>query len=571
MGKLLASLSMRQKVTIVVAALLVAAGLSAFVHWRREADFKPLFTGMAAEDAGAVVRKLKEGGVPYRLSEDGSTVLVPSDRQAEWRLGMAAAGLPKSGRIGFELFDKTNFGATEFTEHINYRRALEGELERSVMALAEVEQARVHLTFPKDSVFVEARQPAKGSVMVKLRPGMRLEPQNVLAVCHLVSSAVEGLAPEAVSVLDMRGNLLSRARKPASLDIPEPSEAALDYRRRIESDLAAKINSTLEPLLGADKFRAGASVDCDFSSGEQSEESFDPTHSVMATSMKTEDVSGTTAAAGVPGTASTLPRPTSRPSGSQGGLTRRTENITFQTSRSTRHLRLAQGTVKKLSISILVDHGVQWEGQGAKARRVLVPPSPEKLKSIRELVAAATGFSAERGDQLVVEALPFESTMNAEPPPPPAAPGAVPQQGKRPTNWMEQLLADRKLLIGVASGAGVVLLLLIGVVIMLVRRGGRKAAASMPAALPANAERKAIAAVAPADDPNSVDRQMEAKLAERESMQRQLEAEALNSLKMTPVVTKKTEVLAKHLRENVKKEPNLSAQVLLSWLREEEP
>src|SRR5208283_2346322 len=130
----------------------------------------------------------------------------PASRLAELRLTMAAAGLPKAGRIGFELFDKTNLGATEFTEHVNYRRALEGELERSVMSLEAVEQARVHLTFPKDSVFLDAQQPAKASVLVKLRPGARLAPQNVLAIDHLIASAVEGLTPDAVSVLDMNGN-----------------------------------------------------------------------------------------------------------------------------------------------------------------------------------------------------------------------------------------------------------------------------------------------------------------------------------------------------------------------------
>src|SRR5207237_10666214 len=153
----------------------------AFVRWKRESDFRPLYVTLASEDAGAVVQKLKEGGVDYRLSENGASVLVPSAKVAEMRLEMASAGLPKSGRIGFELFDKTNFGATEFVEHINYRRALEGELERTVMALAEVEQARVHITFPKDSVFAEARQPAKASVLVRVRHGMRLESQNVLA------------------------------------------------------------------------------------------------------------------------------------------------------------------------------------------------------------------------------------------------------------------------------------------------------------------------------------------------------------------------------------------------------
>src|SRR5689334_24193138 len=136
---------------------------------------------MAPEDAAAVVQKLRESGVEYRLGENGATVLVPSAKQAESRLALAAAGLPKSGRIGFELFDKTNLGATEFAEHINYHRALEGELERSVMCLGEVEQARVHLTFPKESIYTETRQPAKASVLVRLKPGARISPANVTA------------------------------------------------------------------------------------------------------------------------------------------------------------------------------------------------------------------------------------------------------------------------------------------------------------------------------------------------------------------------------------------------------
>src|SRR5215472_16517919 len=146
MKKILANLSTRQRITIAVVALLLSGGLYALVHHQREADFRPLFTGLAPEDAAGIVQKLKETGIDYRLPEAGGSVLVPSSRLADLRLSMAALGLPKSGRIGFELFDKVNLGATEFTEHINYRRALEGELERTVTALAEVDQARVHLT-----------------------------------------------------------------------------------------------------------------------------------------------------------------------------------------------------------------------------------------------------------------------------------------------------------------------------------------------------------------------------------------------------------------------------------------
>ena len=274
------------------------------------------------------------------------------------------------------MFDKTNLGATEFTEHVNYRRALEGELERSVMSLAEVEQARVHVTFPKDSVFLDAQQPAKASVLVKLRPGARLTPPNVLAINHLVASAVEGLSPDAVSVLDMNGNLLGRPRAPGTLDGPEPSEAGLDYRHKIEADLLAKINATLGPLLGENKFRAGVSVECDFTGAEQSEEVFDPARSVMVSSQRTEDSSGSGAANGVPGTPSTLPRPTSRPGGSSKNVSRVTENITYQSSRTVKKTRMPAGGLKKMSLAVLLDQDVTLEPDKNGPKRVLVPPAP---------------------------------------------------------------------------------------------------------------------------------------------------------------------------------------------------
>ena len=284
MKKLLANLSLRQRLTIATVAALAAIGLWALVHRQHESDFKPLYTSLPPEDAAAIVQKLREGGVDYRLPEPGGSVLVPSAKLAELRLTMAAEGLPKTGRIGFELFDKANLGATEFAEHVNYRRAVEGELERSVMSLAEVEQARVHITFPKDSVFVEEQQPAKASVLVKLRPGMHLNPRNVLAIDHLIASAVEGLTPDQVSVVDMNGNLLGRPRKPEDPDGVQGNEEALEYRHKAETELLSKVNATLEPLLGADRFRAGVSLEFDLSAAEQSEELFDPARSVMLSS-----------------------------------------------------------------------------------------------------------------------------------------------------------------------------------------------------------------------------------------------------------------------------------------------
>src|ERR1035438_4659451 len=326
---LLTGLSLKQRISIVAAALAVVAGIICFVHWKHESDFRPLYTAMAPEDAAGVVQKLRETGVDFRLSENGGTVLVPSSKLAESRLALAAAGLPKTGRIGFELFDKSAFGATDFVEHINYKRALEGELERSVMSLAEVEEARVHLTLPKESVFLDKQEPAKASVVLKLRPAAQISAQNVFAITNLVASAVEGLGPESVSVVDMNGNLLNRPRRQGDNDNSQITSEALEIRQQLERDLIAKIHSTLEPLIGPDRFRAGASVECDLTSGEQQEETFDPTRSVMVSSQKTEDLTEHAAAAsGIPGTASNLPGgAAAKPAGGSGGISRDRKSV----------------------------------------------------------------------------------------------------------------------------------------------------------------------------------------------------------------------------------------------------
>jgi flagellar M-ring protein FliF len=571
MKKILANLSTRQRITILVVAIAIGAGLYSLVQWKKESDFRPLFTGLAPEDAAGIVQKLKESGTEYRLPEGGGSVLVPSARLADLRLTMASVGLPKSGRIGYELFDKANLGATEFTEHVNYRRALEGELERTIMTLAEVEQARVHLTFPKESVFLESQQPAKASVLVRVKPGARLAPQNVAAINHLVASAVEGLSPDAVTLLDMNGNLLSRPKPTAPMDGTEPSAAALDYRHQIEADLIAKVSATLGPLLGQEKFRTGVSVECDFTGGELSEEVFDPARSVMVSSQRTEDNTGTAVSSGVPGTASTLPRPTYRPNSGGNRTTRTTENISYQSSRTVKRTHLPTGVVKKMSLAVLVDQEVRWERDKNSFKRVLVPPTPEKLKVIRDLVAGITGFSAERGDQLVIETLPFETTLMLEPPAIPnvAVPGkpGAPAAGI-PLPGMLNKLDKKVLLIGGGALVGVLVLAILALVIRHKRRKKQAPPApSAPATLPASGS-PATPTSLPV--PGELEEQIESQLAERDALQARMDAQALSSLKLAPVITKKAEVFAKHLRDKISKEPEVSVQILRSWIREEE-
>jgi len=349
------------------------------------------------------------------------------------------------------------------------------------------------------------------------------------------------------------------------LEGPDSSEAALEYRHKVEADLLAKIASTLEPLLGAGKYRAGVSVECDFAAGEQSEELYDPARSVMLTSQRSEDNSGSAFAAGVPGTPSNLPRPAARPVNGAGRNTRVTENITYQASRTVKKTRLPAGTVRKMSLAVLVDHELSWQKDKNGYQRVLVPPSADKLKVVRDLVTGVTGFNADRGDQITIESLPFETTLALEPPQPqaPAAPA-------RPAGPLG-LLSDRRTLL-VVVGAALSLLVLGFVAASLLRGKGHAPGGkvALQQALPAAPESAQPAAPAIAASGASVEQQIEAKLAEREALQQKMDAQALNALKVMPVITKTAEVLAKHLREKIKQEPETPAQVLRTWIREEE-
>jgi flagellar M-ring protein FliF len=412
-------------------------------------------------------------------------------------------------------------------------------------------------------VFVEEQQPAKASVLVKLRSGMHLNPRNVLAIDHLIASAVEGLTPDQVSVIDMHGNLLGHPRKPDDPDGAEGREEALEYRRKAELDLLSKVNATLEPLLGADRFRAGVSLEFDLSAAEQSEELFDPARSVMLSSQRSEDVSGTPTVSGVPGTASNLPRPTSRPANGSTRVSRVTENITYQSSRTVKKTRQPSGSVRRLSVAVLVDQDVSWVRGKNGYQRVLVPPSADKLKVIHDVVAGVAGFSQERGDQIVVDTLAFESTLQREPPPEPVErPSKAPQK----VPFVISLPQDRKVLwIAVGVGLAVILAMAIGLVQLL---GRRQKHAKATASTPASIEGGAPSALEPGTpDPNN---QLEAKLAERDALQKKMDAKVMESLKLTPVITKKAEILAKHLREKIEIQPEISVQILRSWIREEE-
>jgi flagellar M-ring protein FliF len=499
------------------------------------------------EDAAAVVQKIREAGIEYRLDETGAGVLVPSDRLADARLALAGAGLPKSGRIGFELFDRTNLGASDFAEQVNYRRALEGELERTVATLTEVDQARIHITFAKDSVFLDSRQPSKATVVLRLKRSARLPQPSVVAIANLIASAVDGLDPESVAIIDSSGRLLNRPRAQGDADA-QAAAANLDYRGQFESELLTKINTALVPLLGQDRFHASVSADCDFSSSEENEETVDSTKSAVLTSQTMEESSGGLMAGGTPGTASNLPQPTARANTGPSRLSRRTENASYQPSRIVKHTVSPKGAIRKISTAVVLDQSIRWEGSGAKARKILVPPSAELLKGVHDIVAGIIGFSEQRGDQIIVETLPFENTLEAEPPGMPTTP--VKQAPPR-FDFRNPI---------VIGGAALLVLLIAALGFVLLRRPSAAAAQDLaPAAIAQGATAGESA------DHSSIEQQVQEQISENNAQQAQLEAEALSRIKL-PANTRQTEVLVKHIRDSVRKDPVAATNVLRTWI-----
>jgi flagellar M-ring protein FliF len=541
------SLSNVQRISLFLVPLLLSAIGLGGLRWKHDADFRTLYSSLTPEDASAVTQKIKEAGIEYRLDETGATVTVPADRLAEARLALAGAGMPRSGRIGFELFDRTNLGASDFTEQVNYQRALEGELERTVATLAEIDQARIHITAGKESVFLDSRQPAKATVVLKLRNQARIQQSSVTAIANLVASAVDGLAPEAVSIIDDSGRLLNRPR--ASDGDARAAEVNLDYRQQLETELQAKLSGALEPLLGAGKFRTGVNIDCDFTSVDQSDEIYDSTNSAVLTSQLTEESTGTGVIGGQPGTASNLPEPPPKAAAGTSGVVRRTENNSYQPSRTVRHTVNPKGTIRKISTIVLLDHAVHWEGAGARAKRIVVPPSAEVVKAVHDVVAGIVAFNEPRGDQITVESLPFESTLDAEPPM-----SATPLNQKAPA-------ADKKQQMMLLGGGALVVAILLGGALFVMRRSTKsKVTDTAPAAIAADRDAAGGLPVSP-----GYSGEVEKRIRDGEQEQARLEAEVLSAIKL-PATTKATEVLIRHIRESSHKDPATAANVLRSWM-----
>ncbi len=402
-----AKLSVNQLLSIAALGTVIVCSVLGFVYLLHKEPYQTLFTEMDAEDANSVVQKLKELDIPHELSNGSRTILVPAGRIDQVVMELASAGLPNRGRIGFEIFDETQWGVTEFAEKVKYRRALEGELERTIVSLAEISSARVHLVMEKESLFVRDTQPAKASVAVRLDRGVKLGANRVTAISNLVAFAVEGLSPEQVTVVDAHGNLLSQPNRG-----DEVNEAdQLQHRHKLESDLETKVISLLQPLVGRGGVRATASVRLDLKEMQQTETIYDPNGSVILSQTNSQEFAPQEGPkSGIPFKANTPPGeapPGTTTEPQPQGRSRRSNTVNYNVSKTTRELNSPRGSIQHISMAVVVDDKMGAPAAEGQAATPGEPRSAEEMERLTNLVRATIGFNAERGDVVTVENVPF--------------------------------------------------------------------------------------------------------------------------------------------------------------------
>jgi flagellar M-ring protein FliF len=387
--------------------------IGALIYYGSQPDYGVLFADLKPADAQSIVEKLQTANVPYSLTNGGTTIQVPHDRISELRLQMAGEGALSGGHVGFDLFDKTSFGATDFAQQVNYRRAIEGELAKTLEGMDEVESARVHITPKKESVFSDKEEGAKASIMLKVRQNKELSGERSEAIVSLVASSIEGLDPSHISVMDTRGRLLvaaGDARNDAS-NGAGAFHAQLEAKQRYEAENAARIITLLEPVVGENKVRADVSADLDFSHVEQSEEKYNPQSQVVRSQQTATEARNTSTAqtGGIAGARSNNPAtqaPPVQPAPQSTGDQRNTSTVNYEIDKTVTKTVGGGGRVNRMTVSVVVDH--------KSVNDVEVARSGEELKQIQDLVAAAVGINAERGDSVVVQTMPFNKLPTAE-------------------------------------------------------------------------------------------------------------------------------------------------------------
>jgi flagellar M-ring protein FliF len=508
--------------------LAITLGVAAFfVKMISTPEYKPLMSGLEPADAQVITAQLTAKKIPYLVGPDGTSITVPADQVDAARLEVASHDSPHSGRIGFEIFDKVSWGQTEFDEKVNYQRALEGELERTIQTMSNVKTARVHLVMATDSVFMDRERGAKASVTLQLRGGS-LSRAEISEISRLVAGAVDELKPADVVIIDADSN--------KTLGLSSGSPDASDG---VEHELTQRLISTLAPVVGADRMRATVNVEYETGSSEESQEKYDPAVSVTLNMQRSEESTAPGAGVGgVPGTSSNVaaakpvaPATPGAPATPPPSIIRdlgqssKTESATYGVNRTTRHLIDPAGSIRRLTAAVLLDDAVERKQEKGKWVETHHKRTPEELKTISELAQAAIGFNSARGDVISVQNLSFDRPVAAEIPPITFA-----DKARKGINDYSSIIRY----------AGLLVLFLLVYLLML--RPIQKRALAAPNPLLA---------------------------ASRITAPGETEAVAIGE---TPAsLALRSQVLRKQLAEFVKAEPESSTNAVRAWLREEAP
>ena len=393
------------------------AALVILILWSTRQEYDTLFTNLNPQDAGEILAQIKDQKVPFKIRDNGKAIQVPKERVHEVRMDLASAGLPKGSGVGFEIFDETKLGMTEFVQNVNYQRALQGELARTIGQIQEVEHARVHIVTPERSLFLEQEQPATASVVLKMKEGKSLTKGQVQGIVHLVSSAVSGLLPDKITIVDTAGKMLAGFEEKS--DISQATQEQMAFQNKLEHNLESRVKTMLDTALGPGKSIVRLSAEMDFRRSEKTEERFFPDNQVIRSQqLLSSDTSGPgETAAGIPGVLSNMTTQAGSDSGKGGdkGYSKKDATINYEIGKMTRHIIEPVGEISRISVAVLVDgtyKTVETE-DGAKQTKYF-PRSAEELAKLQSIVQRTVNFDPERGDKVEVVNIPFETAKMDE-------------------------------------------------------------------------------------------------------------------------------------------------------------
>jgi flagellar M-ring protein FliF len=415
---LLKGLPPAKMITLLMLISGTVAGFVILLLWTGKADYQILYANLTQEDAGAIITKLKERRIPYQISSNGGSILIPAGQIYETRMEMASEGLPQGGGIGFEIFDNTKLGMTEFLQNVNFQRALQGELSRTINGFSEVEHSRVHIVLASESLFLENEKPATASVVVKLRPGKWLSRDQVQGIAHLVSSSVSGLKPENVTVVDNFGEVLSGLKDKSTMG--QIRSEQLEFKEQMERRLEESVRTMLEKALGPSRAIVRLSCSVDFKRSEKTEEKYLSDNKVVRSEQLLDESSvrpekKAESARAKPDTPGTGDKKIDATAGTPS-YRKQDRTVNYEIGKVTSHVVEPVGKINRISVAVLVDGTYkvvevkEGAGKDGKTEVQYSPRTREEMEKLENIVKRAVNFDAERGDKVEVANIPFHTS-----------------------------------------------------------------------------------------------------------------------------------------------------------------